>query len=73
MRTVCIDSDPSYTNSSDGLDIYDHLDAGDQRQQTNSSRRHLAEQQKFLNRHLPHTGRVGGGVHVGEWEDLYNR
>ena len=63
------DSEPSYTNSSDGLDIYDHIGV-DSRALNNggnqSGHRKLAQDQ------FQHVN-LAPQIHVGEWEDMYGR
>jgi len=54
------DSEPSYTNSSDGLDIYDHIE-------THSRLNH----HQFLD--IPPAHAIPSDVHVGEWENMYDR
>lgn len=53
-------SEPSYTNSSDGLDIYDHIGAHGR-----ISRHQFLEMQAASN--------TAPEVHVGEWENMYDR
>lgn len=62
-----LDSEPSYTNSSDGLDIYDQIGA---HARLNHHHRHHNHHQ-FLD--LPGAHNLAPEVHVGEWENMYER
>ena len=61
-RHFSADSDPSYTNSSDGIDIYDQIGG-----HTRATNHQLRQHNQFLDHKL------APEVHVGEWENMYDR